>query len=139
MKVNNKELRLHNLVRNKNTNTVEFITAIQNTEVLETNEIGYTIEEFEPIEINEDWIIKAGFKKVEYKDKYWYKLQIPNEFDLHLTSDNYINNEWRVNVVDWNINCKYLHQLQNLYYTLSGQELTELYEYAHQKEIYINE
>ena len=77
MKVNNKELRLYNLVRNNITNAIEFVTAIQNREVLEANEIGWAIEEFEPIQLNEDWIIKAGFEKVEdYTDDgeyiYWY-------------------------------------------------------------------
>ena len=66
MKVNNKELRLYNLVKNNITNTIEFVTAIQNRELLETNEIGYVIEEFEPIQLNEDWIIKAGFSKKDY-------------------------------------------------------------------------
>jgi len=142
MKVNNKELRLYNLVRNKNTNTIEFITAIQNREVLEANEIGYAVEEFEPIEINEDWIIKAGFEKVEdYTDDgeyiYWYALEIESIYDYdcihYLPND---NNQWSIQYSDRPINCKYLHQLQNLYYALCGQELTELYEYAHQKDIY---
>jgi hypothetical protein len=140
MKVNNKELRLHNLVRNKNTNTIEFITAIQNREVLEANEIGYAVEEFEPIQLNEDWIIKAGFEKVEYEGFYWYELKIPNEYDFEIHySFNNNHNKWILSINgDLNINSKYLHELQNLYFALCGQELTALYEYAYEKEIYID-
>lgn len=144
MKVNNKELRLYNLVKNNITNTIEFVTAIQNRELLETNEIGYVIEEFEPIQLNEDWIIKAGFSK--YKDDtdnkypYWYGKKVETIYDYdfieYVLND---NNQWIIQYKGIQMNCKFIHQLQNLYYALCGQELTELYEYAHQKEIYINE
>lgn len=70
----------------------------------------YEIEEIQPIEINEEILLKCGFKKglkyFSYKD-----------FDVDLTGWFGFNN------MVANANIKHLHQLQNLYYALCNEEL----------------
>jgi hypothetical protein len=70
----------------------------------------------EPIPLTEEWLIKFGFKKVYYG---WEK----GSFEVESRGDIYL----------YSINCneytdgmpfKYVHQLQNLYFALTGEELT---------------
>lgn len=76
----------------------------------------------EPIELTEEWLIKLGFE-LNYKsnfsityghienNKFSYKFNIPE------------NKSW-LEYHGGAINCKYVHQLQNLYFCLTGTELT---------------
>ena len=80
------------------------------------------IDSFEPIDITEEWLLKLGFKK--QAKTYWislYSLKAELHFEvyikdmvLYLKSDN-------SNFIFDPI--KYIHQLQNLYFALTGEEL----------------
>ena len=95
-------------------------------------EFGAKIEtEVEPIPLNEEWLLKFGFKKnIDY--------ELINEYGK-LSESNarrgvglYFNDgEWFVTFREdvgcgWNdLNeINYVHQLQNLYFALTGDELT---------------
>ena len=55
---------------------------------------------------------KCGFKRNHYGGLYLY-----GKFDFDLTKEGYFL------VDDVGVHCKHLHQLQNLYFSLTGQEL----------------
>lgn len=68
--------------------------------------------EYSPIELSEEWLLKAGFKKIGrifYHDSFW-----ACELSSH--------NELRFEDLD-NLYIKYVHQLQNLYFCFCGEEL----------------
>ena len=73
-------------------------------------------EDVQPIELTEEILLKCGFVKDEFDN--WENetrlgLYKPEEFDGYLSV-------WGESTVG---ECNYLHQLQNLYYALTGQEL----------------
>ena len=74
-----------------------------------------------PIEITEEWVLKFGFEKQENN---WKKLCICNDW-TYLYWERLTGLELSVNkhsVMQPHI--KYVHQLQNLYYALTGVELS---------------
>lgn len=74
---------------------------------------------YQPIPLTEEWLLKFGFKK-----------DLGNDLYLESTSTSFFvwqNN--RVELLDDENNicichCQYVHQLQNLYFALTGEELT---------------
>jgi hypothetical protein len=115
----NKELRIGNLVDLGN--RIAKINEIYHRActVLDLEETQDTIEDYErtkPIPLTEDWLLKFGFDKLpivfEYKRFYLYK------------QDN--SDIWRLNHSGTNAHIttlKYVHQLQNLYFALTNEEL----------------
>lgn len=83
------------------------------------NEVGY-----KPIPLTEEWLVKFGFKK--YKKLHSY-------LDPHLPSPFYEKNDFSLFKYDFGfrfftdlekeVYIKYIHQLQNLYFALTGEEL----------------
>ena len=74
-------------------------------ELMENNKI-----EYKPIPLTEEWLLKFGFEK-RYETCFQYKNFILN--DKFIMMD-----------IDITIQLKYVHQLQNLYHALTGEELT---------------
>lgn len=74
--------------------TIEF-----STDKIEWNEI-------EPIPITEEWLVGFGLKIT----------------DSNIIKDGYILS--KINGRNFRLNLKYVHQLQNLYFALTGKELT---------------
>ena len=80
------------------------------------------IDEIEPIPLTEEWLLKFGFKKRKNRHLFhWenkiviseYKDEFENFFYPKTGYDIRFSNE-----------IKYVHQLQNLYFALTGAELT---------------
>ena len=73
--------------------------------------------DLEPIELTEEILLKCGFEKtiVNTVIKAWLKFS----FYLTIRDDGDFFYEWK----GGNIQVKYLHQLQNLYFALTGTEL----------------
>lgn len=81
---------------------------------------------YQPIPLTEEWLLKFGFKKDDsgvepYHQDYceWYEREFPVIGTLIQSSD-------KQYVFDENsdtLRIKYVHQLQNLYYALTGEEL----------------
>ena len=68
------------------------------------------------IPLSEEWLIRAGFEK--YSDK---------EFYIYTSKENEVR--FYKSDSDWNLayfitETRYVHQLQNLYFALTGEELT---------------
>ena len=82
-----------------------------------------TDKRLKPIEITEDWLEKFGFKKI---DHHRFKIQ-PSVYEWYYTYSIH-DNAFRFYVED-TIVCLstifYIHQLQNLFYALTGSELTD--------------
>ena len=67
---------------------------------------------YEPIELTEDWLFKFGFEKLNYT--YWAKGLAVHNHDIVSFYMLYEQNRTYI---------KYVHQLQNLYFALTGEEL----------------
>ena len=107
MMIKANELRIGNCVKLNNSDT----TLVPRDFQRYCKSFGI-FEEFEPIELSEEWLLKSGFKKIGglfYHDSF---------FACELSS----HNELRFEDLD-NLYIKYVHQLQNLYYALTGEEL----------------
>jgi len=74
--------------------------------------IDYDYSVLEPIPLTEEWLIKFGFDGQDY-----------NLFTIELSRNQFmiLKDEWLIVISN---NCKYVHQLQNLYFALTGEELT---------------
>lgn len=79
----------------------------------------FSISYIEPINLTEEWLVKFGFSHISKNDyQSPYKFLI---FDIKLLcfADIQDNNERIFSPID----VKYVHQLQNLYFSLTGEEL----------------
>jgi len=78
--------------------------------------VAKNISEYKPIPLTEEWIIGLGFGKHDSttfeKNGYYFDLE-----------DTTFYNDWPSNASTLNKNVKYLHQIQNLYFALTGEEL----------------
>jgi hypothetical protein len=70
-----------------------------------------SLDKIEPIPLTEELLLKCGFEKRVWGNVTYYN---PN-LDL--------DRDFRVRGIDWNVQIKYLHQLQNLFFALTGEEL----------------
>lgn len=115
-----KELRIGNILKDKLTGALLRVDEL----TIEGKIVTYVIDrskyplpkgwQITPVEISEEILLKCGFeKKVNYVKGMTIKDGIAF-FD---------DNEFGHDKED-EIECKHLHQLQNLYYSLTGQELT---------------
>lgn len=130
------ELRIGNYIeKNGCIATVEIING-------EVDEIFFLGEDFyysdhakdiDPILLNEEWLVKFGFKKMYeenkdgriLRDDWFFKvddflcISIESDFSLAICSDEHFSD-----TVAPSTYIKYVHQLQNLYHALCGEELT---------------
>jgi len=75
----------------------------------------FKFSEIEPITITEEWLVKFGFEN--HENYFWYKKE--NIFS-NMLSVGIQNKDGVITIIE---NIKYLHQLQNLYFALTGKEL----------------
>jgi len=82
--------------------------------------------DIDPIPLSEEWLLKFGFKKENdsfYYGNGWLDVSIPT---VHYSFDIWRGNENYPTTSDWSeipISVDYVHQLQNLYFALTGEEL----------------
>jgi len=69
---------------------------------------------FEPIPLTEEWLLKFGFESNPYQDRYENKV-----IQVECNKLRGYTELW----IDGMPHIKYIHQLQNLYFALTGQEL----------------
>lgn len=78
---------------------------------------------YKPIPLTEEWLLKLGFQ--EHPNDYYYFGGYKIRFDL----DNDLNPIkfcfLFFDIGDWEMEIKYVHQLQNLYFALTGEELKQ--------------
>jgi hypothetical protein len=85
-------------------------------------EVGMYHDHYRPVPLSEDWLLKFGFTnnggmgyKAPTNTSYWW-FSLRNGFIPSIWSDRTIPS-------DGYMGCKYVHQLQNLYFALTGIEL----------------
>lgn len=123
----NKELRIGNLVYGVS-DRIEEVIYILPTEVntappkLKQADFLHKIDEIEPIPLTEEWLEKFGFKitgQTPHPNNIWTVYGEECKFELeHIISFFLYDNKC------FGTEVKYVHQLQNLYFALTGEELT---------------
>jgi len=73
----------------------------------------------EPIPLTEEWLIKFGFESNPYIDT--YELYELDELKFILDID---KTRGKLDIHWKQVECKYVHSLQNLFHSLTGEELT---------------
>ena len=103
------EVRIGNLVHTETgvVQTIEFIDR--------DDKDGYF-----PIPLTEEWLLKFGFKK----DTEGYTLGRFEIYHFHQKPESDFITAWGYSLSTNEMSIKYVHQLQNLYFALTGTELT---------------
>ena len=99
-----KELRIGNLIQSRNNRIFEI--TLEDLQFIEAGSLC------KPIPLTEEWLIKLGAKKDKIDNTYYLpelEIMLPNFFRYKTSMISRID---------------YVHQLQNLYFTLIGEELT---------------
>ena len=118
------ELRLGNLVSNMNPRHNDSILTIES--IGDNHEVNvfyrkYLLSEFKPIPLTEEWLLKFGFEfhiNANCQNFYYEK----DAFICIRADEDF---EWfRYYNGDFYHELKYVHQLQNLYFALTSEELT---------------
>jgi len=116
-----KELRAGNYVQYEDDGSIFKVTSIERYGLGVENEIESVLfivyDKFEPIPITKEWMLKFGFKYSD--DKYTHSL-------FNKKWNKYFKVEFCGNglFISFSARIKYIHQLQNLYFALTGEELT---------------
>jgi hypothetical protein len=84
---------------------------------------GSKLEYLKPILLTEEWLLKFGFSKRDVLSSVLYDMKNPR-FSIYLNPPIDKSNKWNILGIEKNINIQYVHQLQNLYFALTGEELT---------------
>tara|TARA_R110002073_G_scaffold334962_1_gene525763 strand:+ start:1010 stop:1375 length:366 start_codon:yes stop_codon:yes gene_type:complete len=118
MKAN--ELRLGNWVMFRNSETGLFENDLPIVDVQELLYIEDRTFDVEPIPITDEWLVKFGVKWIDETGYGWI------DGNYHFNAKKFKNGRIDIwinsNLVN-NRKTKYVHQLQNLYFALTGEEL----------------
>lgn len=117
-----RDLRVGNKVMYDETSTLFDVTEISATGIGVKNEEEETwieLDQFSPIKLTPFILEKAGFQKEDMEDL-GTRIYIPisSQSDMCLSWSK--GNIWLEEI---NTNIKYIHELQNLYFALTGEEL----------------
>ncbi len=112
-----KELRIFNFVEYDG--CTRYVKNINSKFVHLHDACDYAINEIKPIPITEEWLLKFGFEKnldgcpTLKKDHQYFQY-----WEGRLTWQQSPHNDWS------EFKIQFVHQLQNLYFALTGEELT---------------
>ena len=115
--MNANELMLGNYLQNKNIESAVQVGTINSDGTIKLDygicknvfNNTMTLFSFEGVPLTEKWLLDFGFEKI-YDDCYIYNMII-------------LNNKFELMDIDINVKCKHVHQLQNLYFSLTGNPL----------------
>jgi len=123
MKAN--EVRLGNLVKYKD-KIYKIIGMDYDLPVLDSDEFGIGVvgwDNLQGVELNNQLLLKCGFKTQEFHWANCIKLRVCNDYSyLYWWEEAGLELSVAKHCLK-NSNIKYLHQLQNLYFALTGEEL----------------
>lgn len=114
------ELRIGNYIYSLETQNHQRITGLlEEQPFFDAITFDYpNYDEIEPIPLTEEWLLKFGFeKKGKRISKGWFYLWDENGIIVFALAE--MHNE-----IGQYLNIKHVHQLQNLYFALTGEKLT---------------
>ena len=90
-----------------------------------------SIKEFSPIPLTEDWLVRFGFRQSKGKYGANFHIMEDNGYIVMFTVEHWTDceddskwkNHWHVGGLLKGNKLQYVHQLQNLYFALTGEEL----------------
>ena len=112
-----KELRIGNLVFFP----LKDVPALILRDMFEYQNGLSNLEDYRPIPLTEEWLLRFGFVKVN--GVYWTKTRISFEDDNEIGCYN-LSESFGGDSISFCNSINYVHQLQNLYFALTGLELT---------------
>lgn len=126
------ELRIENYFKWISTNKIDTVKNIVSYDKLECNINSISISDCEPIKITEDWLVKFGFQKEEMEEGegHYYSLRLNNSIYCDLTLLGvFENGVWEVVLFPYGkfFRFKYINQVQNIVFELTGKELDNKY------------
>ena len=84
---------------------------------------NFDCPEYKPIPLDEEWLQKLGYCRYDERVDYFYDGNFRTRIDLHKCEFKFYsfcevsNEQWYLLTV------QYVHQLQNIYFALTGEEL----------------
>jgi hypothetical protein len=114
MELQNNELRIGNYIKFHNTITKVEGFSIWDNVIQSDNFSERQLKDFDPIPLTEEWLLKFGFKKGVFGFFEPKKRLLIEQGGSPIVYDNKL----------LNTKIKHVHQLQNLYFALTGTELT---------------
>ncbi len=97
---------------NESSHVVASFDADELNLVIDNSEVEFGYNEVEPIELTEEWLVKLGFNgdslDAGHNDIVWF--------------NNHVGIKGMLGVVK-PVECRYVHQLQNIFYAFTGKEL----------------
>jgi hypothetical protein len=85
----------------------------------------YTVDDvFQPIPLTEEWLLKFGLELHLHEGLFWDEYTHPKTFDSITRHKK--DHSFAYDFEDGAVELKYVHQLQNLYFALNGEELNTI-------------
>lgn len=115
------ELRLGNLVQDKKGKTISIHNINNNGRINQGFSPSHLIDTLSGIALTESILYKVGFYKADHTDPFGGLLvKLWEGYSLRLRR---VEFKWTLDFYGLEIQINYLHQLQNLYFALTGTEL----------------
>lgn len=128
------ELRIGNIIYRVNYDVIDAITTklAHVVDLTTLTNIEHIKDGYEPIPLTQQWLEKLGFSDKEYKDGYiGIDVKSNMTIDFVLTKPETLYGHQKFFIWEYKQGClplmthlQYVHQLQNLFFSLTGQELT---------------
>lgn len=120
------ELRIGNYLHDRNDNLCKVIELRADGIYAPAVDLAITGLPNKPIELTEKWLLKLGFRKeLESDSAIFYENDFLSINTYKGYNSTFLKRNRLLNQQDYSINnIEYVHHLQNLYFVLTGEELT---------------
>jgi hypothetical protein len=114
-----RELRIGNWVKSKQPFEDVIYLGCQ------SNSVDFNINGIEPIPLTKEWLVKLGFVLDKGVGVWFGEGDLSDDYGCFTIWDKYTGINYKFSIENsLYIELKYVHQLQNLYFALTGEELT---------------
>ena len=119
--MNAKELRIGNYFIEERSNTLIKVIGLDIDNTITFSGKFETEWKAVPIILTKEWLKKFGFEKKEIFKGIKSGVFNLNSFEIGMTGDDFVRNLWTVRIDKKTIRkVRYVHQLQNLYFEITG-------------------
>lgn len=118
--INKQELRIGNYIRDKESGRIGYVISIGEkkcTVKMPFSKLSQSYDDFEGIDLNEDWLLKLGFER----NRNEYFISSFDRFNVFITAKNlyiFCDDEKIIRHIN------NIHELQNIYLSTTVQHLT---------------